>query len=63
MSTINNNLELNSAIAIYLTYVDTANELGKVDLVNRANEVIKRDMFNSDIEYYTELTKYILNEL
>ena len=60
---MNNNLELNSAIAIYLTYVDTANELGKVDLVNRANEVIKRDMFNSDIKYYTELTKYILNEL
>lgn len=60
---MHNNLELDSAIAIYLTYVDTANELGKVDLVNRANEVIKRDMFNSDIEYYTELTKYILNEL
>ncbi len=60
---MHNNLELNSAIAIYLTYVDTANELGKVDLVNRDNEIIKRDMFNSDIEYYTELTKYILNEL
>ena len=54
---------LRGAIAIYLTYVDTANELGKVDLVNRANEAIKRDMFNSDIKYYTELTKYILNEL
>ena len=54
---------LDGAIAIYLTYVDTANELGKVDLVNRANEAIKRDMFNSDIKYYTELTKYILNEL
>lgn len=60
---MHNNLELDSAIAIYLTYVDTANELGKVDLVNRANETIKRDMFNSDIEYYTELIKYILNEL
>ena len=60
---MHNNLELDSAIAIYLTYVDTANELGKVDLVNRANEAIKRDMFNSDIKYYTELTKYILNEL
>lgn len=54
---------LDGAIAIYLTYVDTANELGKVDLVNRANEIIKKDMFDSDIEYYTELTKYILDEL
>lgn len=60
---MNNDLELNSAIALYLTYVDTANELGKVDLVNKANEIIKKDMFNSDIEYYTELSKYILNEL
>ena len=54
---------LNATIAMYLNYVDDANALGKIELVNRANESIKRSMFNSDVEYYNELSSFILSEL
>lgn len=54
---------LESTICFYLSAVDDANALGEIEVVSKAHSFIKKEEFNTETEYYTALTEYIIDNL
>ena len=56
----NNEPLLEGAIIIYLAVVEDANMLKKTHVVTEAHELIHRNNYKTETDYYTALTEYIM---
>lgn len=59
----NNEYLLDNAILMYLSIIEDACALREVEVVSSSHELIHRNDYNTEVDYFTALTDYIISNL
>lgn len=54
---------LESAVCLYLSCVEDACALREIEVVSRAHNLINKETYQTEIDYYNALTEYIIENL